>query len=580
MNDARRPVRARRWALVIAILPVVIGADGRGPIRSAAGPGDPTPPVAIDLRIADGEPDTLRLIPGLSYRIDQVDLIATDERAEDDRLNALITGSSFADLDWRGLRRAFADTVRGLDGVPFFREIWRDAAWMTGAHRLRIVPRSADGMPEGTPVFLASDSDHPAIPVDAFPIRRPAVIREHRAGHYRAEALLQLRNASAHPPSAAETFVVSAATRSLLCTWEGEEGPGRDYVIPVEPAADPPFAYGFAFDLAVAGRPSSGAEVEPGDEIEVVVTFRDGAGARLHPPGALPTYNEFRAGLASGLRYFDFDQGVLFFRDKNAEGVLLVCLEGPTGRLRQIYTEVPASEFAKPQQTVALAQRDGFSCIWQVIPPADVLFGGLLDPRLWDTPVSDRFRFAIPRDALPGRYKIVGKARRVYKGESSLVTREVSFDVAALRLPAAGADPAAATGFAKGTPGPSLLRADDPRRGWVGRCDDCHKAGVFPLAGLLHGNGDVESCAGCHAPLAFEPDNMLAYRVHYVHYVSRRSNVGPKECGACHLVPESIERASLLVCLSCHGAYHGGAEQHGNYGSCAFTECHSGAHGL
>jgi hypothetical protein len=344
--------------------------------------------------------------------------------------------------------------------------------------------------------------------------------------------------------------------------------------------ADPPFAYGFTFDLVLTGRPASGAAVEPGDEVEVQVRFGDGAGSRLHSPGSLPTYNEFRAGLASGLRYFDFDQGVLFFRDKNAEGVLLVCLEGPMNRQRQIYHEVPESEFARPQQTVALARRDGFSCIWQLIPPADVLFGGLLDPQLWDTPVSDRIRFTIPRDAYPGRYKIVGKARRVFLGESSLVTAEAIFDVAAPRRPGSNAGPSAVTGFAKGMPEPSPLPAGGPSRGWVGRCTDCHKTGVFPLAGLLHGNGDAQSCVGCHAPLAFEPDNMLAYRVHYLHYVSRRSNVEAKKCGTCHLVPESIERASLLVCLSCHGTYHGGAEEHGNYGSCAFTECHSGAHGL
>jgi hypothetical protein len=559
---------------------------------SAADPG-PAPPVAIDLRIADGRPDTLHLVAGRAYRIDQINLIARDERPDDDGLNALITRSSFAHLDWRGLTRAFADTVRGLDGVPFFQEIYRDAAWMGARHRLAVIPLDAEGRPTGPPVELESQADQPAIPLDAFPIRRPAVIREQRPAIIRAEALLQLRNASIRWPRPEETIEIGPATRSLLLAWEGEAGPRRDYTIPIEFVAAPAFGYGFTFDLDFAA-PEPARGFAPGDEVEVVLTFRDGAGNRLHLPGSLPTYNMFRARLAGGLRYFDFQQGVLFFRDKNEEGVLLVALEGPVERARQIYHEVPASEFTGSQQVVALARRDGFTCLWQMVPPADVLFGGLADPRIWDTPISDRIRFVIPRDAYPGRYKIVGKARRVYLGESSLRTAVLAFDVHA------GAPESPVAGPQRGDDATAPVDAATSRRrllaslppatgqgdpgstpaGWVGRCENCHKTGVFPLAGLLHGNGDVETCAGCHAPLAFEPDNMMAYRVHYLHFFSRRSNVGPKTCRDCHIAPASIERASLLVCLSCHVTYHGGAEEYGNYRSCAFAECHQGAHEL
>ncbi len=339
------------------------------------------------------------------------------------------------------------------------------------------------------------------------------------------------------------------------------------------------------------------------------MAFRDGAGNRLHPPGSLPTYNEFRRGLASGLRYYDFFPAVLFFKDKNQEGVMLFSLTGPTSRVRQIYFEVGAGQLSEPQQIVAVPRRDGYVAIWQTMPPANVLFGGLADSTVWDTPVSDRIRFVLPGDAPPGRYSVIGKARRVFLSESSLVTAEVAFDVSGIderlslvqtdplaELAAGGSRPERGAGVPSGRtplkddqgfaacrlplgPPPVAANLDDPGSGrlWVGKCKDCHANG-FELGSLLHMNDNAATCATCHAPLAFEPDNMLAYRTHFVHFFSRRYPVAGDKCSACHYTKESVERVSRLVCLSCHVTYHGGADDFGNYRSCAFSKCHDGAH--
>jgi hypothetical protein len=79
-------------------------------------------------------------------------------------------------------------------------------------------------------------------------------------------------------------------------------------------------------------------------------------------------------------------------------------------------------------------------------------------------------------------------------------------------------------------------------------------------------------------PLAVEPDNMLVYRIHYVHSQSGRYNAGPKDCQACHIAPESVQRTSLLACMSCHRTRHLGGEEAGLYGGCDFPQCHQSAH--
>jgi hypothetical protein len=622
----RMSLHPRPRANVLALAAVLVLAAGL--LLAAQGPFDPhptagtdSPVVPIDLFVGDGHADTLRLVPGVVYRIDQIDLTATDRRPEDDGLHALMTRSAFAPLDWRGLSITFSDTARGLDGRPFLREIYRDALWMTGDHRFTVTPLDGDGDSTGAAILLKTGGDQRAIPVDDFPIRRPVVIRDHRDGLYQSEALFQLRNASSTVPAAHETFQMTADTRSLDLVWEapaaplsGETTARLRYRVPVVPAADPPFAYGFRFELEFVNPPPNGVYA-PGEEVALAVTFRDGQGNRLHPPGSLPTYNEFRRGLASGLRYYDFYPSVLYFKDKNKEGVLLIAFAGPEERVRQSYSEVPPEEFGRPQQVVAETERDGYACIWQLLPPANVLLGGLVDSTLWDTPVSDQIRFRVPIDALPGTYRIVGKARRAYLGESSLVTSAVTLEVAgaaaregpADRDPAAAIaqprDQAAATAQPLKHHGPFAVcpapadewpagewPATDPAKdkdnvlvargageSWVGKCKDCHADG-FRLEALLHGNGETATCAACHAPMFFEPDNMLAYRVHYLHFFSRRYQGGGKTCAACHYRPESVERASLLVCLACHVKYHGGGDVYGNYQSCAFSKCHAGAH--
>ena len=177
-----------------------------------------------------------------------------------------------------------------------------------------------------------------------------------------------------------------------------------------------------------------------------------------------------------------------------------------------------------------------------------MLFGGAFgDPEAWDRPVSDLVQFHLPANAEPGRYLFVIKARREYLGESSLVTTQLEISVGS------------------GSPDPSR---------WVGGCKECHTDDL-QLGAVLHANEDPRSCDICHAPLGFEPDNLLAFRVHYVHFFSHRYGASKTDCQRCHLTLRSIERQSYLACLGCHLTYHGGAEVHGLYERCAdIVYCH------
>jgi hypothetical protein len=196
---------------------------------------------------------------------------------------------------------------------------------------------------------------------------------------------------------------------------------------------------------------------------------------------------------------------------------------------------------------VAEPDRDGYFAEWRMVPPGDVLFGGAFgDPDAWDTPVSDRLLFTLPADAEPGTYRFTVKARREWYGETRLAAVTVPIEVG--------------IGGEETTP-------------WVGKCETCHEDALH-LDGILHHNDDLVTCNGCHVPLDFEPDNLLAYRMHYVHYFSPRYPDPKGQCRSCHEVVQSIQRPSYLACLGCHLEYHGGAEG-GLYGQCAdVIYCH------
>src|SRR5262249_14019723 len=171
---------------------------------------------------------------------------------------------------------------------------------------------------------------------------------------------------------------------------------------------------------ARVGAPANGSHYVPGEVASFRVTFRDGQGNCLHPPGHLPTYGQFLRGeITSGLRYHDFSLSpTLYYALKHRESNLETALTGPTDKLRTPQSIIGPEQLPFPQQTSATVAEDGFSSVVQTVPQTPILLGGLVDPSIWDSPVSDIITFTIPNDALPGTYVAAIKARREFGGEA------------------------------------------------------------------------------------------------------------------------------------------------------------------
>jgi hypothetical protein len=300
--------------------------------------------------------------------------------------------------------------------------------------------------------------------------------------------------------------------------------------------------------------PTRGDRFLPGEDVHFQIQFTDGDGTPLHADGSLPTYQEFIEGqIASGLQYYNFFPAVVYYRDKNREGVLLSSLSGPARSVRQTHEAVSLQEFLlRDVQVAATVPEHGFSSQWRMIPPSPVVFGG---PPSWGDPVSDTVSFTIPPEAPYGEYKFVVKARRVFRGETSLATTTRSIQVG---------------GRITSVPAPKL----------VGRCDECHK-GDFALEQMLHYNGDLTTCTSCHFPLDFETNNLLAYRVHRIHSLSDRYTENRRDCTVCHIdaSPEVVESARWLVCTGCHSPAetHDGDPLNGELLTCSTAGCHDPA---
>lgn len=505
--------------------------------------------MALDLHLVDDHPAPLTVVADETFHVAVLDLVVDHEGPDDRGPDPIREDGLFAPLTWRGLREH--RTEWRPEGEGWIRQsVYVDAAWMHAPSTVTLTVRDAVDDVVAGPVVLDAGRGRSTSATDAFAIRRASVIvtaegcpdsLDLTGAMFHAQGLLQLRNPIA---DRSPSFTIPGDAAVIEVVWSLR--PDHPIRVPVEPVAPTVPGYGFEVLAALEGEAADG-RVEPGDEVPVRLTFTDGAGVRLHPEGSLPTYNDFLAGRANGLRYFAFEQGVLYFRDKNREGVLLAALSGPEHALRQAYTEVSTTSLVAPSTVVAEPARDGYFAEWRMVPPGDVLFGGAFgDPDAWDTPVSDLLLFTLPEDAEPGTYRVTVKARREWLGEARLAAATATFEVGD-----GGKDPAR----------------------WVGGCESCHEDGL-DLGDVLHQNPDLATCDGCHVPLDFEPDNLLAYRMHYVHYFSPRYDDPKAQCRSCHEVVQSIQRPSYMACLGCHLEYHGGAEG-GLYGQCAdVVYCH------
>ena len=141
-----------------------------------------------------------------------------------------------------------------------------------------------------------------------------------------------------------------------------------------------------------------------------------------------------------------------------------------------------------------------------------------------DIPGEARFPIELPADAEAGTYVALVKINRQFMGERTVRTGVAYFQVG------------------QSTP------TSYPAR--IGNCEICH-FGPLSLSNIAMGMPakDVEACKACHG----------ATTGRFVHQIHMESNHYPhpkNDCTVCHLTREAPQRASLLVCTSCHNQAH------------------------
>jgi hypothetical protein len=402
---------------------------------------------------------------------------------------------------------------------------------MEHASRFIVLPTDGHGRPVGVPLIAHAGKDNRSRSSDDGFVRRfvarqvatdcPAV-DNCTGATFTAQGLVQLR-AALHAERRPRR--IPRAATQLALKWTADTHTSRTVGLSHGTPSDFPYGYGFRIALHELSTPANGSFYVAGEQVSWRVTFRDGAGNRLHPPGSLPTFGQFvRGEIQSGLRYFDGFRlaPTTYYALKHRESNLSVTLSGPTNALRTPRSVIGLDQLLRPVVPVATVATDGFTSISQGVPPFPIILGGLANPAVWETPVSDTVRFtipAIPRQALPGTYVIAIKARREFGGEAL--------------------NRATTTTIQVGTLAPTTFTA---QTGW---CESCH-TGPTGFRNILHGGTDRRACFSCHAALVIEPDAALDIRVHMIHDRSRRFPADIHDCATCHLVPPDGPARGLL----------------------------------
>ena len=500
----------------------VLAAAVCGDAALGAAPARPEPaPVGLSVWFRSGEIRPIVLVgerPRFAQEIDITERITTNT---DQGIEPLRHSGELSRLDWRGIHFVEEDWRTPGDGTYTRQRFYRGARWMERESTFILTPKDRHGRPAGEKLkFVAGSDDRWRANDDGF-IRR-YVARQITVGcraigdcsnatTFVAEGLAQSRQ-QLHVEQAAGHIDRDASELEVF--WSADPRGCRSVPLSRARERDFPFGYGLVPSLEILTPPQNGSYYLPGDRISFRMSFKDESGRPLNAPGSLPTYGQFLRGESpAGLRYFDTSLDVsLYYAFKHREGNMLISLSGPTNALKVGTQTIGFEQFVLPQITIASVPVDGWTGLAQIIPAFPIILGGAQNPAVWDTPISDVFTFQLPPEALPGTYTAALKARREWGGEALNRGTSLTLQVGT----------ASATAFQPTT----------------GHCGDCH-SDRSSLAIVNHGLGDRSTCFSCHAAIAFEPDNPLSVRIHFIHSRSERFPGNVNDCSHCHLTPPS-----------------------------------------
>jgi hypothetical protein len=499
-------------------------------------------PVRLALEVDNGVGVPLSVRAGQTFYLNQIDLRASLLTSVDEGVAGLNDQGDFAELKWGGVELADQDVAALPHGDGTFdrRRYFGGAKWMSEKSSFKLQQLDAAGHVVGATVVVDIGKGNKTNSSDDFFVRRLRAIQWTHdcaspsdcgaASHFEEEALVEVRYAD----GSRTPFTLHASTTALRLKWSLQSGSG--YLIPVTQVTSPQYEYGFSIGLAVLTPPRADGSYAAGSDVTVQATLRDGAGNRLHPQGSLPSYLDVEFGPnPAGLQYYHafFDPTITFYRRKHRERMMIAQLVGPVQSVRSIDTVIGFDQFLGPNDTqqVATPAVDGYYGQAILFPPGNKLFGGAFDPahQAWTEPLSDTWTFHLTDDAAAGTYLLTMKGSRVYLGEDLRATTTISLQV--------------------GSPTPTTPTPT------VGNCSTCH-AGAGRLSNINHGNDNLSTCNGCHAPVGIELDTAIHARMHFVHARSSGRLDQPLErCAMCHLSNAGIQRASKSACLSCHTSY-------------------------
>jgi hypothetical protein len=473
-------------------------------------------PVGLSLFFRDGGIQPIDLVGDASRYLQEIDITESIATTTDEGIDPLIHSSAMQHLNWQGIEFVEEDWREPGDGTFTRQRFYRGAKWMERYSTFIAVPKDSRGRVTGLPLLFLAGKDNEWNEGDDGFVRRfdarqittgcSAIGDCSSATSFIAQGVVQARQAL----NANQRDVpISPRTTQLQLLWSEDFHTNRTVSITHSDEDDHPFGYGLKTGIKVVTPPANGKYYLPGDAVSFKLNFEDGQGNDLCPDGFMPTYGEFMSGTSSsGIHFLDLTiNPTLYYALKHREGNMLFALSGPTHKLKNPYNTIDLFQFFVPQVTVASRASEGWSGVAEVIPPLPLIFGGFQDPMLWSIPNSTTRTLVIPEDAEAGTYVAAIKARRSWGGESLNRGATLSIQVGTRQR----------TGFHPTT----------------GGCGSCHE-GPTALSKVNHGLSDQRACVGCHAALAFEPDNALDVRVHFVHSRSDRFPGDVSDCSNCH----------------------------------------------